>query len=261
MSRQTPADLADEILAEGGPWSLDGARFQPPDASKAGYGVSIAFSGGAFWSEVALDSHPPSRARRAAKGLNRSGYEILGARTKPFHARRRLRGLRELNAEVRHLLALSLDRAAVDSFPSRASRRPGLPAGLGPFSLAAFNRMRHSHLWTLEWVSVCRRGWVTFVEAPTWSTGAWCSFLDGRGERWMDLGVQLFKRGPRRPASADAFARLLRAAVSTLAPLGYRPVKLQELRKRLFAVFEKRVDTLSIARRERTRLDAVLFGD
>jgi hypothetical protein len=86
--------------------------------------------------------------------------------------------------------------------------------------------------------------------------------LDDGDDRWLDLHVQLFKLGTRRPATMDDdFARLTRAVRNRLSPLGYRALKLRGAKSPHFAVFEKRVDTLSIARRERARLDEVVFGD
>ncbi len=259
-TRQTPADLADEILTEGGPWSLSGARFWPLDSNAPGsFGVYIDVGEGELWSSVSLDSRPETR--RAATVLRRSGYEILSVRSKPFHARRPLRGLRELDAEVRRLTTLSRDRTTIAAFPPRVLRQPGLPAGHGPFSTAAFNHLRHKRDWALEWVSVCRRGPATLVQAP-WAMGAWCLFLDDGDDRWVDLHVQLFKRGTLGPTTIDDdFARLTRAVRQRLGPLGYRPLRLRGRMNTHFAVFEKRVDTLSIARRERARLDSVVFGD
>jgi hypothetical protein len=55
---------------------------------------------------------------------------------------------------------------------------------------------------------------------------------------------------------------LERTLRNRLAPLGYRAVALGGANKPpLFAAFDKKVDTLSAARRERARLDQVFFGD
>lgn len=263
MARQTPADLVDEILTRGGRWSLSSARLRPLGAREAGdLNGSVAFCGGDCWSDVPLDSRPLREARLAAEALKRSGYEILSIRSKPFYARRPLRGLRELSAEVRRLELLCRDRTTVGAFPLRVPRQPGLPTGSGPFWTTGFNRLRHVHTWKLDWVSASRKGPATFVEAPTWWTGAWCLFLDDGDDRWVDFHVQLFKRGSRRPTTMDGdFARLTSAARSRLGPLGYRALRLRGRKNPHFAVFEKRVDTLSIARRERAHLDRVLFGD
>lgn len=260
-ARQTPGDLADEILTKGGRWSLSGARFWPL-ASNApeSFGVYFDFGEGDLWSSISLDSRPETR--RVATVLRRAGYEILSVRSKPFHARRPLRGLRELDAEARRLETLSRDRTTIATFPQRVLRQSGLRAGHGQFSTEAFNRLRHALGWKLEWVSVSRRSPATFVDAPTWSTGAWCHFLDDGDDRWLDLHVQLFKLGTRgRATMDDDFARLTHAVQSRLGPLGYRALRLRGRKKPHYAVFEKRVDTLSIARRERARLDRVVFGD
>jgi hypothetical protein len=223
--------------------------------------VSIAFGGSACWSDIALDRGPLQKASDATAALRRSGYEILSTNSKPFHARRPLRGPRELDAEVRRLEALSRDRATIATFPARVLRQPGLPPGVGPFSTGLFNRLRETHAWKLEWVSVGRRGAATFVEAPTWWTGAWCLFLDDGEDRWVDLDVHLFPTGRWKAPSDNDFSRLTRAAQRQLGPFGYRTVKLHRPKGRLYAVFTKRVGTLSEARRERVRLDRIIFGD
>ncbi len=41
MARQTPGDLADEILPDGGPWFLDSALFRPPEPKTRSY-VSVS---------------------------------------------------------------------------------------------------------------------------------------------------------------------------------------------------------------------------
>jgi hypothetical protein len=167
MAQPTPARLADEIRTDGGRWSLTFARFRPSSTPQPrAFYVSIGLSGGGIWTDVALDSRPSREARGAAEVLERSGYEILSVRSKPFHARRPLRGLRELNAEVRRLEALSRDSAALRSFPTRAPRTPGLPAGPARFSTVAFDRLRHEHGWTLECVSAGRKGSAPFANAP-----------------------------------------------------------------------------------------------
>jgi hypothetical protein len=118
MPRSTPADLADEIRTRGGRWSLNGARLRPPGPrGERTFDVAVAFGGGRVWTEVELDSRAMREARPAAELLERSGYELLSVRSNPFHARRPIRGMRELEAEVRRLEALSLDRGALASFP------------------------------------------------------------------------------------------------------------------------------------------------
>jgi hypothetical protein len=264
MPRQTPIDLADEICTNGGQWSLVNARFQPAGTKGArSLGVSIAVSGGDVLSDIALDSRPLRETRQAVQALKRSGYEILSIRSKPFHARRPLRGFRELDAEVRRLEETSRDRSVPHSFPPRVPRRRGLPEGSGPFSMATFERLRRDHGWTLQWVSAARKGPVTFIHAPAWSSGAWCGLFDDGDDRLLVLHVQLFPKKSSEPASGKEFLRLTRAFRERLEPLGYAAVKLRLRgpKRPLFAVFEKSVPGLSGARRERERLDRVLFGN
>ena len=262
MAQPTPARLADEIRTDGGRWSLTFARFRPSSTPQPrAFYVSIGLSGGGIWTDVSLDSRPSRDARGAAEVLERSGYEILSVRSKPFHARRPLRGLRELNAEVRRLEALSRDSAALRSFPTRAPRTPGLPAGPARFSTVAFDRLRHEHGWTLECVSAGRKGSAPFANAPKWRAGAWCWILDVEDKRRLELYVQLFE--PHRNASPDPkeLARLTRAVSDRLEPLGYAPLKVRGPKRPPIAMFEKAVRGLAVARRERGRLDKVLFGD
>ena len=261
MPRQTPADLADEIRTSGGRWSLSFARFQPPMAHGArSFGVSIAISGGAFWSDIALDSRPLRDARSAVGALKHSGYEILSIRSRPFHARRPIRGLRELDAEVRRLEELSRDRKALSSFPSRVARPPGPLAGRGPFSMAAFERLRSEHGWMMESVSVGREGSAPpFLKATACSIGAWC--YGDRDERQLTVLVHLFERRPGESMTDEEFGRLDRAFRGRFEPFGYLAVKFRGHRARHFAVLDKAVRTLSGVRRERERLDRLLFGD
>ena len=257
--RRTPADLADEVQAAPGPWLLSNARLRPPSASDSI--VAITFAGAAVWSEIALDRRPLQWRKDATAALRRSGYEILAIRSKPFHARRRLRGVAELDAEVQRLNALSRDRSALAMFPRRQPRRRGLPAEEGPFAAEVFDRLRTVHRWALEHVSAFRKGAGMFVQDPAWSAGAWCLFLDDGCERWIDLHVQLFPARRSNPRGDEGFASLESVFRERLGSLGYRQVDVRTKMGPRFAVFEKRVQTLSAARRERQRLDRVLFGE
>jgi hypothetical protein len=263
MPRQSPGDLADEIRSGGGPWSLSFARFRP-DGDKAARSlrVSIAISGGNVWSDIALDSRPLRQARGATDTFARSGYEILRIHARPFHARRRLRGSRELDAEVRRLEGLWLDPAALRSFPARAPRELGLPVDVGSFSTESFDRLREAHGWILESVSAGRAGPARFVRAPGMWTGAWC-FADGETEPPFDLHVQLVQKQADESIDSSAFARIARQFRDRLAPIGYVAFKLRGQGRRAprLAVLDKGVRTLAGARRERGRLDRILFCD
>jgi hypothetical protein len=259
MARQMPVDLADEIRATRGPWRQSGARFRPP--GDCGTGISIWLGEGELRSEIALDKRPPRARSHEAVALERTGYELLKSRSRPFHAWRPLRSMRELDAEVKRLTALSLDLRVMASFPHRASRRLPRSTTVRPFSIFAFDRLRHAHGWTAEFVSVGRRGEGRVIEAPGYSTGAWCLFVDDGPDRWIDLHVQLYRK-PSSKSGAAEFAKAQRAIRNRLAPLGYRAVALRgEKVPPLWAIFEKRVSAPSDARRERSRLDRVLFGD
>jgi hypothetical protein len=262
--RKIPTDLADEILSESSRWSLNSARFTP--LADCDPGVSILLSEEGMQSEIAVDGRPPRVRRRDAEALKRAGYEILTIRSRPFHARRLLRGLRELDAEVERLMALSTGQSELASFPSRVHRRPRLPASDWPFSiaaLAAFERMRHMHRWKPHYVCVARRAQAIVLEAPRWSIGAWCLFIDEENEALVILDVQLFWKGASKTSTSTEFPKLERTLRRRLAPLGYREIALHGPNKPppFLAIFEKRVTTLSEACRERARLDRLLFGD
>jgi hypothetical protein len=266
MARQTPGDLADEILPDGGPWFLDSALFRPSEPKTASY-VSVSLfdaAAAACCSGIMLNRGELQKGRDTAGALKRSGYEMRG----PVYATRPLRGLRELDAEVRRLEALAGGRATIASFPARALRRPPRLNDIGSFPAGAFNRLRHAHAWILESVCVGRGGPVTFVEAPTSSTKASCNFSDDGDERSLDLYVYIFRKWPRTDASEKDFVRSTRAARQRLTPLGYRAFKVLGPKYPLpgtegpsYALFTKRVGTLAEARRERARLDRVIFGD
>ena len=262
MPRSTPADLADEIRTRGGRWSLTGARLRPPGPrGERTFDAAIAFGGGRVWSEVQLDSRAVREARAAAELLKRSGYEILSVRSNPFHARRPVRGMRELEAEVRRLEALSFDRGGLASFPPRVSRPPGLPSGPGPFRLDAFDRLLDALGWTVEWAAVGRTGPALFVRKPGLRAGAACSWaIDGVGRLRRDSYAYLSLG--RRIESVDPaeVGRLLLALRERLEPLGYTPIEGRGPR-RISPIVDKAVRSLPEARRERARLDRVLFGD
>ncbi len=256
-----PDALADEIIAERGRWSLCDALFRPV-ATTGALPVSVAVNGEYIWSDVALDGQSLRDARRNAAAFRRAGYKILCVRDEPFHARRRLWGLRELDAEVRHLHALSRDPTALHSLPSRIPRSRGLPpAGAEPLSLAAFEHLRHAHGWTLDCVMAGRKGAVTVPRALGWQTGAWCYAVDDGDERRVELNVSLFKKERWTPADDTVFPRVTRVYREQLEPLGYARIKRRGLNGPRFAVFDKDLRTISEARRERARLDRVLFGD
>ena len=129
--------------------------------------------------------------------------------------------------------------------------------------MTAFERLRRDHGWTLQWVSAARKGPVTFIHAPAWSSGAWCWLFDDGDDRLLGLHVQLVRKKSSDPASGKEFSRLTRAFRERLEPLGYTTVKLRfgGPKRPLFAVLEKGVRTLSGARRERWRIDRILFGN
>jgi hypothetical protein len=253
--------LADEITASGGRWTLSNARLRPTvREKKPSFGVSIEMAGHEVWSNVALCG--PPAAREAAAALKRSGYEILRIRDEPFQARRPLHGSRELDAEVRHLEALARDASSLASFPRRRPRAAGLPTGTGRFARMLFQRLRQRHGWPLEWVSVHRKGPPAFVRAPGWTAGVWCLALDDGDDRMLEIHVQVFSKSSSTNVDSDELARLTRAFRSQLSPLGYKTTKINWTNKRpQFAVFEKRLPTLAVARRERSVLDRALFGD
>ena len=262
MPQGMPAILADEITVSDGPWTLSNARLRPTARErKPSFGVSIGMAGRDVCSDVALWGAPPA-AREAAAALRRSGYEILRLRSKPFHARRPLHGSRELDAEVYRLEALAADASSLALFPPRRARRPGLRHGAGHFPTMLFQRLRQSHAWSLESVVVHRKGPPAFVRAPAWTAGAWCLALDDGDDRLIEIHVQVFLKSSSTNLDSNELARLTRTFRSQLGPLGYTTVKVNWSKKRsLFAVFEKRLPTLAVARRERRRLDHTLFGD
>jgi hypothetical protein len=125
MARQTPGDLADEILPDGGPWFLDSALLRPHEPKTPSY-VSVSLfdaAAAACWTGIMLDRGALQKGRGAAGAIKRSGYEMRG----PVYATRPLRGLRELDAEVRRIEALAC-----------AERRRERPLG-GPSRLRALS--------------------------------------------------------------------------------------------------------------------------
>jgi hypothetical protein len=262
MHRETPAILADEISTSGGLWRLSNARLRPSAREEnASLGVSIEMSGSDAWSDVALYGGPPA-ARAAAASLKRSGYEIFRLRSKPFHARRWLRGSRELDAEVSRLEALAADASSLATFPPRRPRPRSLPKGTGRFAETLFQRLRHEHGWSPVWVSAGRNGQPAFAHVPGWTAGAWCLALDDGEDRMLEICVQVFSKSSSRNVDPDELSRLIRTFRSQLGPLGYKLAKINWPAKRpQFAVFTKGLATLAAARRERRVLDRALFGD
>ncbi len=260
-ARTAPGDLADEILTDGGRWSLDSVRFRPQlTTSRHSFAVTIDVDGRSVWSGVRLDSRPARDARPAAELLERAGYEILSVRSMPFFARRSLRGFRELDADVRRLDALAHDRSALKDFRARAPRERGHPSTAPPFSIATFERLRDEHGWVVEQANAARRGPVTFAYGPGWLTGArlWAADIDD--DRRLGLHVQVY--GKRSDAAAEAEREQLSQRVrEILEPLGYTLMRFTGRPQQSLIMLEKDVSTLAAARRERKRLDRVLFGD
>lgn len=266
MAARAPSELASEIRAKGGGWTLSLARLRPPgSAGRGGFGASIAIGGDDVWAEIAIDHAGAGAAAAAAPPLAEAGYEILRVRSRPFHARRVLYGWREVDAEVRRLEMLAGDSSMVRTMPARRARPAGLPAGAGPFAATIFDRLQNDRGWWLEWISVCRKGPPALVDVPGWRCGAWCLALDDGEERTIDMHVQVFQGPARRGVTPENDAHGLDLAVRAfragLAPLRYRAVKLRGPKKPQFAVFEKSLPTLAASRRERAKLDRVLFGD
>jgi hypothetical protein len=211
----------------------------------------------AVWSTVGITFRSAPEARRVRRILRDAGYEILGKRGLSFYARRRLRSVLELDAEMRRLLVLAKDRTALHVFPPRSPRRPGLPDP-GPFRTAVFDRLRFVHRWHLTWVGAERRAPLRFVDARSWTVGAWCLCVDDEEE--IDLGVQLFSKRAR--VDPRELRKLTAAMERRLRPVNYHRHEFLAPRPD-FALFTcpRSIRTLSAARRERTRLDRLLFGD
>jgi hypothetical protein len=91
----------------------------------------------------------------------------------------------------------------------------------------------------------------------------WCSLLSADGETVLDVGISLGPssvRGGRVDVDAQRGARA--ALLARLSPFGYRELKFKRRGKRpTGCILQKTLRGLAAARRERARLDEVVFGE
>lgn len=262
MPREAPAVLADEIATSRGPWLLANARMRYRRLSAGVSSLTIEIEGRHMRSEVVLSRSPAAGSVAAA--LKRSGYQILRLDSVSLQACRPLHGSRELDAELRRLQALAGDSASAKMWPPRRSRLLSLALAKvkGQLAHVDLRRLRNRHGWSTEWVSAGRKGPPAFLHAPGWTAGAWCGAYDDGDDRRLEMHVQLFSKSASKDVDSDELARLTRRFRSHLLPLGYRALKINGGQGRpQFAVFEKDLPTLAVARRERSALDRALFGD
>lgn len=245
------------------PWIVYGARFRH-DASSDGGSACIAMwlnlSRGDSFALIDVDVHETNDKwpRKHISGLRRVGYTTHG-RT-PTVVRRPLRGRVEILAEASRA---GLLRSPVEVAALRPrSPRPIPKRGTLPFPNAAFAELqKRNEEWLLEWLAVEHRGPCTFT--PDWRAVSWFSVLDDGEEQHLDVGVQLFRRPGRSPATVGEFERLRRAMRDLLGPHGYRYLKVRYVREEPpyeMINFDKAVKSLADGRRERARIDRLVFG-
>jgi hypothetical protein len=214
--------------------------------------------------EFELSGISPSQARRIRASLRRAGYHVapLGEQDWTF-ARRPLRGHRELVREARHLETVALDVDAVTRLPERAVR----PTSSSPraFPVAALEYLKGLPEWTWSWAAAERRGRLAFLpDAPAWRILAWCSLIiEPSDDPYIEVGAQVFPSDGDAQAEPKTLRRIKRALAAQLQPHGYRPIRFRAKGAVCPAAIwmYRRVDTLSVARAERRRLDRLIIGD
>ena len=82
----------------------------------------------------------------------------------------------------------------------------------------------------------------------------------GLAHEQMEVGVQLYPANPRHPPDDAAVATATRALRALLRPFGYRLLKFSGRNPPKLVMMEKAVRNIAGARRERHRIDRVIFG-
>ncbi len=191
--------------------------------------------------------------------LRRAGYRVgRVVATNWCFATRSLRGPAELASEVSHLEAIAHDPAAIERLPARAPRGRTHDARRLAGAAQRYLEMRPG--WTWTWGAAKRTGRPAFLEAGAWRALTYCSLLDDPADDWhLNVGVQLFQAGSPDPRSLRRIRRTLR---SLLDRHGYRMLRQRAApgRAASFAMMDMDLRSLASARRERARLDALIFG-
>jgi hypothetical protein len=262
MAKASPHALAEEIAAERSPWAIYGARFacrltraaSTPrirvehawvELNKGRLACTLKYSGSAIQVQSAADA-----ARRA-------GYWV-GAQKGWFVARRSVRR-GELGAEMRRLEGVARDPSSISAFPARSPRPTAFTKS--PFPISALAHLRGTKGWDWEWVGVQRLGTPSCVDGSVWGAVTWCSLLIGVQEKSLNVGLQLFPKSSKRRVGGRDLGRARQCVRLQLEPLGYREIKVRRTREApTLGIFEKDLPGLAAARRERARLDRLVFG-
>ena len=114
--------------------------------------------------------------------------------------------------------------------------------------------------WTWSWAAADRSGRPAFPgdEAQQWRALTWCSLWDLGDGPQLDVGVQAFAGN----AGAKEYGRIKRSLLALLEPAGYRALRARARRGHPPTTLSvvKSIHDLAGARRERARLDQLIFG-
>ena len=99
----------------------------------------------------------------------------------------------------------------------------------------------------------------TLVDERIWGAVGWCHLLLDEGVE-MDVGVQLYPRHSKNPPNDDDLTSAACALRRTLRSFGYHSLKITGRNAPKLVMMEKAVKTIAEARRERRRIDRLIFG-
>jgi|GEM_PF-3900979 len=204
---------------------------------------------------IFINSRPSTASALLLDTLRTAGFDISDG-----SASRELPGMRALDAEIAWIQRVSVDHAELLVPPARRPKlgTPALASATArrPFRHAAFTRAALVPGWNTMHAFAGRTSTRPMLGLEGWRVQAFCSAsVDEDGER-LELLVTL--DATERPTKREA-SRASERLSATLVPLGFEGGA-RRTNNGWWGIFQKPCGTLQEARRDRRRLDRVLFA-
>lgn len=254
--------LAMDRLPRG--WFLYSARFHAPgcESQRKRRRAWVTVSGGYCFADFEVSVRTHAHARTVSRALRRAGYTVGGIPARRWiFARRRLHGVRVLDAELTRLESLVDDVDALRSLPRRTPR-PNMGGLNRRVPRPQMEHLRRRKGWTWTMSAVGRGARPTFFKSSfTWSAFCFCTVLEEDGDRSILLGASVLPRQRRAKVRRDDGRAMGVALEALLTREGYRGPRSSggALEQSIRSVYHEAA-TLAEARHARARLDALVFG-
>lgn len=206
---------------------------------------------------IFIEARPSAARALLLERLRHVGFDVSKSQRA---ASRELPGMRALDAEVAWIQRVSVDHAELLAPPARRPKvgTPALASATArrPFRSAAFTRAALVPGWNTMYAYVGRTATRPMLGLEGWRVQAFCSAsVDEDGERLELLVILTATERPTKREASRASERLSAA----LVPLGFEGGARRN-NNRWWGFFQKPCGTLQEVRRDRRRLDRVLFA-